>query len=75
MTLGTLYSLGFDRSTGSFSNPDHNHVGCSQCQALVINGIPTHEHGCPHATAHCRECDAVIPNRQRLCEDCATDAA
>lgn len=21
---------------------------CSQCQALVINGTPTHEHGCPN---------------------------
>jgi hypothetical protein len=21
-------------------------VRCSQCEALVINGIPTHEHGC-----------------------------
>ncbi len=23
-------------------------VRCGQCEALCINGIPTHEHGCPH---------------------------
>lgn len=24
-------------------------VRCSQCEALVINGVPTHERGCPNA--------------------------
>jgi hypothetical protein len=23
-------------------------VACSQCEVLVINGVPTHEHGCPN---------------------------
>ena len=23
-------------------------VRCSQCQALVIQGLPCHERGCPH---------------------------
>ena len=32
----------YDRSTG------HYRVGCSQCEALVINGIACHEHGCPN---------------------------
>ena len=30
---------------------DHKYsvcVGCSQCEALVINGIATHEQRCPH---------------------------
>jgi len=29
-------------------------IGCSQCQARVINNIPCHEEGCPnaHNTAH-----------------------
>ena len=37
---------GFDKSTtldGSYAR-----VGCSQCEALVINGTACHEHGCPN---------------------------
>ena len=43
-----LLDLGFDLSTYSRSSKKH-HVRCSQCQALVINNIPTHETGCPNA--------------------------
>ena len=25
------------------------YVVCSQCEALVVNGIAIHEHGCPNA--------------------------
>ena len=25
------------------------HVHCDQCQALCINGVATHEQGCPNA--------------------------
>jgi hypothetical protein len=32
----------YDRSSGHFR------VRCSQCEALVINGVPCHEQGCPH---------------------------
>jgi hypothetical protein len=32
----------YDRSTGYYS------VKCSRCEALVINGIATHERGCPN---------------------------
>ena len=32
----------YDRSTGRY------HVGCSQCEAVVINGVACHEHGCPN---------------------------
>lgn len=46
-------------------------VRCSQCEALVINGTPTHETGCLNETHECQECDAWIPLRRRLCEDCA----
>lgn len=46
MKLENLIALGFDQSRrsgfGSFT------VRCSQCQALVICGVPTHEHGCPN---------------------------
>ena len=62
--------LGFDRSKRTkIGGPVH--VGCSQCEAMVINGHPTHETGCPNATHECRGCNAQIPMRQRYCEDCA----
>ena len=32
----------YDRSSGYYS------VKCSQCEALVVNGIACHEHGCPN---------------------------
>jgi urease accessory protein UreF len=27
------------------------HIGCSQCAAMVINGVACHETGCPNARA------------------------
>lgn len=33
----------YDRSTGRYS------PRCSQCEVLVINGVATHEMGCPGA--------------------------
>lgn len=33
-----------DRDDGRF----YVRVGCSQCQAMCINGIPVHERGCPN---------------------------
>lgn len=48
-------------------------VRCSACEALVIQGHATHETGCPNQTRECSECDALVPKRQRLCEDCARD--
>jgi hypothetical protein len=70
--LENLIHLGFDNTepvdkwgtSGAFS------VGCSQCQALVINGVATHEHGCPNAMHECKGCDALIPMRREYCEDC-----
>jgi len=47
-----LRSLGFDRST--YTRDPHDptqgswRVRCSQCEALVINGCPCHESGCPN---------------------------
>ena len=43
---------------------------CEQCEVLVINGIPCHETGCPNAVHECHGCNALIPVRQRYCEDC-----
>jgi hypothetical protein len=34
-----LKTLGFDLSTSK-------RVICSQCEAIVVNGTPCHEHGC-----------------------------
>ncbi len=41
-TIRWLVALGFDKSTT-------HRVSCSQCEALVINQTPCHEHGCPNA--------------------------
>lgn len=38
---------GFDDSSYD-STEESWTVGCSQCLAAVINGMPTHEHGCPN---------------------------
>lgn len=48
-------SLGFDRSSQQRFEA-RIHVACSQCEAWVINGIPTHEQGCPNRVRPCREC-------------------
>ena len=39
--------LGFDQSYYSRSTR-HYHIRCSKCQAMVINGVATHERGCPN---------------------------
>lgn len=36
--LEWLYALGFDKGPR----------GCSQCEAISINGMPCHETGCPN---------------------------
>ena len=40
-----LRTRGFDRSWYAKSTRSW-HVACSQCEALVINGIAAHESGC-----------------------------
>ena len=45
-----LRSLGFDQSCVTRGDTGRSvSVSCSQCDALVINGIATHESGCPNA--------------------------
>ena len=67
-------TLGFDLShainRGTFAARQFK-IACSQCEALVINGTATHERGCPHAKHECNGCNAIIPAKQRYCEDCA----
>ena len=64
-----LQTRGFDRSIDD--EDDGVFVGCSQCQAIAINGVACHEHGCPNQTHECEECDAQISKRNRICESCA----
>lgn len=45
--LKKLRDRGFDKSEYNYSKHKHI-VCCSQCEALVINGIACHEIGCPN---------------------------
>lgn len=67
MNLAELEYRGFDSSR---KDGKHISVGCSQCAALVINGIPCHETGCPNAKHECHGCNNLIPVNQKYCEDC-----
>ena len=69
-TLEHLHALGFDASANTFGRPRMFSVACSQCQALVINGTPTHEHGCPNAMHECNGCYELVPIGVRYCTDC-----
>jgi len=78
MTLKDLiyYSdvLGFDNSSlPNRAKKDGTrplHIACSQCEALVINGIATHENGCPNRTAECAGCSNRVSWNQKYCSDC-----
>jgi hypothetical protein len=69
MNLSTLRALGFDESKHVPFTKTYS-VRCSCCEALVINGYPTHERGCPQDVHECRGCNALIPAQQRYCDDC-----
>ena len=59
--------LGFDLSAATRGGA---RVQCSQCEALVINGTPTHERGCPNANHECAGCNARVPVNVKYCEEC-----
>lgn len=59
--------FGFDLS---FKTRAGARVRCSQCEALVINGIPAHEHGCRNATRECCGCNARVPSNVKYCREC-----
>lgn len=63
-----LQARGFD---DSYRAGRYWRAKCSQCEALVINGVPCHEPGCPNAKHECKGCSALIPARQTYCTDCA----
>jgi hypothetical protein len=67
MNLNQLKALGFDQSqqrTGSVR------VACSQCEAMVIQGTPCHESGCPNALHECAGCNELVPMRVKYCAEC-----
>jgi len=70
VTLLTLESEGFDLCSAVSLRGSHVHVGCSQCQALVINRTAVHERNCPRETHECRGCNDRIPVRVKYCPDC-----
>lgn len=45
MRLARVLKLGFDLS---HRDGRYVRVRCSQCQAVVINGVACHERGCPN---------------------------
>ena len=46
--IQTYRDRGFDKTVRV--GVKRYYIQCSQCEALVINGIPTHERGCPNST-------------------------
>jgi hypothetical protein len=69
MNLSQLRKLGFDRSEHIPFTSSYR-VSCSCCEALTINGNPTHERDCPQNVHECLGCYNLIPTNQRYCEDC-----
>jgi hypothetical protein len=54
-----------------FNVSEDGRVSCDQCAALVINGMATHELGCPNQKGQCRECGGTAESRHaRLCKEC-----
>ena len=67
--LKHLRARGFDRSEAvPFTGAAW--ARCSQCEALVINGIATHETGCVNTKHECKGCYTLISVRETYCEDC-----
>lgn len=70
MNLQTLRLLGFNESK-HIPFTKYYRVRCDSCEALVINGHPTHETRCSNAVHECHGCNELIPTNQRYCTDCA----
>jgi len=64
--ITALKQMGFDNSRKGLNAID---VLCSQCNALVINGIACHETGCPNTKYQCKGCYEYI-DYQGYCSDC-----
>lgn len=70
--LEQLIADGFDQSSivVSTGEPVRYRPRCSQCETLVINGVPCHETGCPNQTFECKGCNNRVSRRGAYCEDC-----
>ena len=73
MARGTLARLRADGFVNSYYiGPGRGHVvRCDSCEACCINGVPTHETGCPRQTYECKGCNADVPRAGMYCDDCA----
>jgi hypothetical protein len=47
LDIKKLRRMGFDESEYDRSS-ETRRIKCSQCEAIVINGVACHEHGCPN---------------------------
>ena len=65
--IAELESQGFDQTyaSGRYLRPK-----CSQCDALVIQGVACHETGCRNQVYECNGCSAVVERRGAYCHDC-----
>lgn len=70
ITMAELEELGFDKCR-QVEVGERITIGCSQCAAVAINGVPCHETGCPNMRHECAECGDYIEKKYRLCESCA----
>lgn len=63
--LDELISRGFDKSRESVDS-DGIRVRCSQCEALVINGLACHETGCPNVVHEVPDDDGYLDDPERF---------
>lgn len=63
-----LEARGFDECHAIKGSGGSISVHCSQCSALVINGVPCHETHCPNTPRECGECGNVVPSGETCCE-------
>ena len=69
MNLARLRALGFDNAKHIPFTKTYR-VGCSQCQAVCINGVPCHETGCPNERHECKGCNNLVGRNVRYCREC-----
>ena len=70
-----MHTIKKNKKTGQFQKVYH----CDSCQMLSINGIPTHETGCPDAwqdyQRECKWCGSIFQPEEKhqtcCCDDCA----
>lgn len=61
--------LGFDL-TKQIPFTKSYRLGCSQCEAISINGTACHETGCTHQTFECKGCNNRVKRSGSYCPDC-----